>query len=84
MALYSLLFVGTTPISSELIGFMAEKIGVRESIVGMSTLCLVGVLAGVAYARRSRVFLLPDRAVQMPALPKSPVLAEAAESKGAE
>ena len=84
MALYSLLFVGTTPISSELIGFMAERIGVRESIVGMSALCLLGVLAGTAYARRSRLFSLPDLAAQMPAVPKSPVMVEAAQSEATE
>jgi MFS family permease len=83
-SLYSLLFVGTTPISSLLIGFLAEKTGVRQSILEMSAMCLLGVLIGFAYASRSHVLSLPDLVVRAPMKPSGPVLVEATESEGRE
>jgi hypothetical protein len=82
MSLCSLLFVGTTPISSLLIGFLAEKTGVRQSILEMSALCLLGVLIGFAYARCSQVLSLPDLIVRAPAKPSGLVPVEATESEG--
>jgi MFS family permease len=52
MGMYLLLFLGTTPIGSVIIGQMAEKIGVQETILAMAGICLVGILAGLVYACR--------------------------------
>jgi MFS family permease len=60
MGMYVLLFLGTTPIGSYLIGFLAEhlqgggKAGVRATVVCMAGLCAAGVVAGLIYAGRSK------------------------------
>jgi MFS family permease len=54
MGMYALLFVGTTPIGSVLIGILAEKTGVPAMVVEMAGLCAVGVLSGLWYARQTR------------------------------
>jgi MFS family permease len=53
MGMYILLFLGTTPIGSLVIGQLAESIGVQETVLVMAGICLVGVGAGFAYARRA-------------------------------
>ncbi|MFH0917190.1 MAG: MFS transporter [bacterium] len=52
MGIYVLLFIGTTPIGSILIGQLAEHLGVRTTVLTMAGLCAVGVIAGTLYARR--------------------------------
>lgn len=54
MGMYTLLFAGTTPIGSLLIGILAEKTGVPAMVSEMAGLCALGVLAGLWYARRRR------------------------------
>ncbi len=49
MALYMLLFAGSTPIGGYLTGVMAEAWGVQTAIFIEATLCLVGVGIGLAY-----------------------------------
>lgn len=53
MGIYVLLFIGTTPIGSYLIGFLAEHLGVRITVLCMAGLCAVGVAAGFTYGRHS-------------------------------
>lgn len=53
MGMYALLFVGTTPIGSLLIGQLAESVGVQATVLCMAGLCAAGVAAGLLYARRS-------------------------------
>lgn len=53
MGIYILLFLGTIPIGSYLIGVLAEYAGVRISVLTMAGLCAAGVIAGSAYARCS-------------------------------
>ena len=53
MAMYGLLFMGTTPLSSLLIGQLAERVGVQATILSMAGLCAVGVAAAALYARRT-------------------------------
>lgn len=53
MGIYGLLFVGTTPIGSYLIGWLAEVVGVTVTILIMAGLCAIGVVAGLVYARRA-------------------------------
>lgn len=60
MGLYIVVFVGTTPIGSYLIGFLAEyaskdqKRAVLVTVITIFALCAAGVIAGVLYALRSR------------------------------
>lgn len=49
MALYMLLFVGSTPIGGYLTGLMAEKWGVSATVGIEAALCMVGVAAGLVY-----------------------------------
>jgi predicted MFS family arabinose efflux permease len=53
MAMYGLLFIGTTPISSLLIGQLAERVGVQTTILCMAALCAAGLGAGALYMRRA-------------------------------
>jgi MFS family permease len=52
MALYFLLFAGTTPIGSLVIGFLAAAIGVQPTVILMGAICLAGVGGTVLFARR--------------------------------
>jgi MFS family permease len=52
MGMYILLFVGTTPIGSYLIGLLAEYAHVRPTVLIMAGLCATGVVAGWLYAVR--------------------------------
>ena len=67
-----LLFAGTTPIGSLVIGTMAEQFGVQAAVVGMATVCLAGVLAAAYYAQRQRARLLPDGSVSVEAAAATP------------
>jgi MFS family permease len=49
MSLWMLLVAGSTPIGAFLTGFLAERIGVRETIALNAAACLIGVLAAAAY-----------------------------------
>lgn len=60
MSMYTLLFNGSTPIGSLLVGFLAERQGVSAAISGMAVICLLGVAAGLLYPRRHRPRLMPD------------------------
>lgn len=52
MGMYVLLFMGTTPIGSAIIGQLAEHVGVRETVAAMAALCIAGVGAAFIYLRR--------------------------------
>ncbi len=53
MAMYGLLFMGTTPISSLLIGQLAESVGVQATVLCMAGLCAAGLGVGALYVRRA-------------------------------
>jgi MFS family permease len=57
MALYMLLFAGSTPIGGYFTGFMAEHVGVQSAVGIEAALCLVGVAAGLLYyfSHRERI-----------------------------
>jgi MFS family permease len=55
MGIYSLLFVGTTPIGAYVMGQLAEVMGVTAMVLIMAALCGIGVVAGTIYIRRSGV-----------------------------
>jgi hypothetical protein len=60
MGMYALLFVGTTPIGSLLVGTLAEhngvplKEGVPRMVMEMAGVCALGVLAAIWFAVRRR------------------------------
>lgn len=72
MGIYILLFVGTVPIGSYVIGVMAEYVGVRPTVLTMAGLCAAGVISGSVYARcsggRCRDEAEPDPALSNVAL----------------
>jgi MFS family permease len=49
MALYMLLFAGSTPIGGYLTGYMAQHLGVQTAVGIEAAMCLFGVAAGLAY-----------------------------------
>ena len=54
MSLYMLLFLGTTPIGSQVTGIMAEHIGVQLTVVIEAALCGVGIAAALVYLAAQR------------------------------
>ena len=73
MALYMLLFAGSTPIGGYLTGVMAQAWGVQTAVGIEAALCLVGVAAGLLYYVSHR-HLIDD----MPTLPAAGAPARAA------
>ncbi len=59
MSLYLLLGVGTTPIGGFLVGVLSAWFGVQPTIVLMGAGCLVGIIAVIAYARRTGLSSTP-------------------------
>jgi MFS family permease len=53
MSLYLLLGVGTTPIGGFLVGVLSARFGVQLTIALMGAGCLLGIIAVIAYARRT-------------------------------
>jgi len=51
MSLYTLLFLGSTPIGSIVTGFLAEQLGVQLAIGIEAALCFLGLAAALAYYR---------------------------------
>ena len=62
MSIYQLLFAGTTPLGSLIIGVLAEHWGVQRATMLVATACGLGVLLALAYLRRVAARLLPDGA----------------------
>src|SRR5207248_466746 len=60
MSMNTLLFMGTTPIGSLLVGGMAERAGVQAMMATMGGLCLLGVAAALLYQRHARARLTPE------------------------
>jgi MFS family permease len=59
MSLSTLLFAGSTPVGSLIIGSMAEATGVQPTVATMGGLCLLGVGGALLYMRRVRDRLVP-------------------------
>jgi MFS family permease len=55
MGMYALLFVGTTPIGSLLVGTLAEKNGVPAMVLEMAGLCALGVIGALWFALHKRI-----------------------------
>jgi MFS family permease len=54
MSIYTLLFLGSTPIGSMVVGTLAEHQGVQVAIAEMAVACMVGVLGGLFYLSKVR------------------------------
>jgi MFS family permease len=64
MALYSVVFLGSTPIGAPLVGWIAEVAGPRASLVLGAVAALAAAVGGaVAYARIGKPVRFPARAV---------------------
>ena len=54
MSIYILLFIGTTPIGSLVVGILAARSGIRAAVVEVAGVCLAGVVGGLLFALRLR------------------------------
>ena len=54
MSLWAMLFAGTTPIGSMIIGALSERYSVRSAVEGMALLCGLGVVMAFVYLRHVR------------------------------
>ncbi len=59
MSIQTLLFAGSTPIGSFIIGSMAQSAGVQPTLATMGGLCIAGTAAALLYLRRTRARLIP-------------------------
>ena len=64
MALYMLLFAGSTPIGGFLTGYMAEHLGVSTALAVNAAACLVGVALGLLYYLSHRSAIAPAAEVR--------------------
>ena len=64
MSIYMLLFAGTTPIGSFVIGALAERGGVQAAVVEAAAICGLGVVVGLLYLRRHAGRLLPEQVAE--------------------
>lgn len=63
ISIYQLLFAGTTPFGSLIIGGLAERFGVQPTMAIVAGACALGVVAALLYLRRNADRLLPEDAV---------------------
>jgi predicted MFS family arabinose efflux permease len=54
LSLYTLLFMGTTPIGGAITGVLADQFGVNSTLALEASLCLLATLGGFAYLRWGR------------------------------
>jgi MFS-type transporter involved in bile tolerance (Atg22 family) len=54
LGVYTLLAVGTTPLGSVLVGALTSAAGIRATLAGLGTGCVVTAAAGLTVARRRR------------------------------
>ncbi|MBI3964910.1 MAG: MFS transporter [Chloroflexi bacterium] len=59
MSIYALLFMGTTPIGSLIIGTLAERQGIQVALGETATICCLGVVGAYLYAHRMRAHMTP-------------------------
>jgi MFS family permease len=60
MSINTLLFAGSTPIGSLIVGALAQSLGVQPMLALMGGACLLGVALALAYQRRMRDRLVPE------------------------
>jgi MFS family permease len=52
MSMYMLLFAGTTPIGSLIVGSLADRQGVQTAIMELAIVCAIGIAGAMVYAHR--------------------------------
>ncbi len=60
LSIYMLLFAGTTPLGSVIVGILADHQGVARAIVELGGICALGVIVALLYLRATRARLAPD------------------------
>jgi MFS family permease len=60
MSVYILLFVGSTPIGSFLIGVLSDLLGVQVALIVCAALSMIGVVLAVVYYRRHHADQVPE------------------------
>jgi MFS family permease len=68
MSLFFLLFAGTTPIGSLVVGFLAASVGVQPTVILMGLICLGGVVGVALFARRAPEAVAETAVIQSPGL----------------
>jgi MFS family permease len=63
LSVYTLLFMGTTPIGGAITGVLADQWGVNATLAIEASLCLLATLAGMAYLRSVRMHARVDELV---------------------
>jgi MFS family permease len=53
LSLYTLLFMGTTPIGGAVTGFLADNVGVTTTLSIEASICLIATLVGMLYLARA-------------------------------
>jgi MFS family permease len=80
MSINTLLFMGSTPIGSLIVGGMAQDAGVQPTVATMGGICVLGVVAALLYQYRVRDRLLAEgQELGVPADAGQPALAPAGE-----
>ncbi|HET7034487.1 MAG TPA: MFS transporter [Thermomicrobiaceae bacterium] len=64
MSLYIFLNMGTAPLGSFVVGWVAERYGVSDAILLMAVLCALGVVLGLLYLARHRKLAGPVPALE--------------------
>jgi len=59
MSVYTLLFMGSTPVGGLLVGSVAHALGVANALVLCAALCLLGVGATLIYGRYAPAGVVP-------------------------
>ncbi|MDQ2785833.1 MAG: MFS transporter [Chloroflexota bacterium] len=54
MSLYTMLFLGSTPIGSVVLGILAQRQGVQVAVGEVAVICGVGTIGGLLYIRQHR------------------------------
>jgi MFS family permease len=77
MSIYTLLFMGSTPFGSLIVGGLADRLGVQPAIAAMGLVCILGVAAGLIYLRHNHDRLRPEppsRRLPAPAAARTPAV----------
>jgi MFS family permease len=80
LSVYTLLFMGTTPIGGAITGVLADQWGVNATLAIEAAICLIATLAGMAYLRWAGAHTRPERQEQVEEVPTAgqPVVASGA------